>query len=306
MLLFSDYAYLKGRWTADDEDLISVITNIGQAHEYYLASHTVTLMTSPLLIYYSALNLAKAVINVVNDSPSSDYHGLCKPEMTDSLLDVSVETNNGVFLELAQLAGTTIATGRRFRLEDFLVNMLDMQDDYCGYFNREPSYVWPNVKAYFSGKVEVEFSTDFLGERNLEDFRSLLQERTHLYEDFEETEVEGQWKLESKEVYEGEDRKAARLELLNRHFEFSVFPKNHYFMNILPFEEQMPPAAAYFGAMYVLSEIVRYKPNHIHRFLRAKDSSVEWFIQQLCSISKRVLPNLLLNLLTGERHKFTS
>ena len=306
LLLASDYTYLKSNWSASDDDLVSVTTYLRQAHEYHLASRAVTLMTSPLLIYYSALNLAKAVINVVNDCRSSDYHGLCKPKMEDSLLDVSVETNNGVFLELARLAGTTICVGRRLRLEDFLQNMLDVQKYYCEYFERPTQYVWPSVEAFLSGRVEVVFTTDLLRGKSVEDFRALLHERTNLYDDFEEVESEDALKLESRENYEGEERRIAMLDLIQRHFEFSVFPQYHYFINLLSEEDRIPPVAAYFGAMYVLSEIVRYKPNHIHRFLRERETSVEWFIQQLCSVSERVLPNLFFNILTDGRHKFIS
>lgn len=263
-------------------------------------------MTRPLLSYYSTLNLAKAILYVVNDSPSSDYHGLCKPQMADNLLDVSVETNNGVFIELANLSQASIAVGTRLQLEDFLVNMLDMQDHYCTYFNRISHYIWPSVTAYYGGKVEVSFASDHFKGKTVDEFRNLLKERTSLYEDFEEEESDEPLKLVARETFKGEERSGVRSELIQKHFEFSVFPQNYYFINLLDLDKQMPPMCAYFGAMYVLSEIVRYAPNHIHRFLREPNTSVEWFIQQLCSISERVFPNLLFNALTGERHKFAS
>jgi hypothetical protein len=81
------------------DDLIELISgSMIQAEEYQRASHNVSIHTSPLLLYYSIINLTFAVSCLIKgDTISVDDHGMRltkKPDKNGHLADVTIQVVN--------------------------------------------------------------------------------------------------------------------------------------------------------------------------------------------------------------------
>ena len=309
ILRLTDFHYLAPRWKDHSEaEMITVVTLLRQAYEYYIASKSTSLLTRPVLSYYSFLNLAKALIFLVNDRPPSEFHGLCRHEMTETLLDVSVASNNGVFLELGSVYGAALSSGHRFSLEDFVLNCVELRFPYQEYFSKSPSIVSPYVDVYTDGRIVMTFTFGMLQCNTLEEGLATLNERTALIEDFVVVDAQPSDReivLQSKTKTPHPNLHTTGSVLMDRHCTTSVLESDEYCININSEEKRLPGALAYFGTMFLLSCIVRYAPMHIDAFVNAKQSSVSWFFRELCERAERAFPNLVLNVLKGFPHKYS-
>jgi YaaC-like protein len=303
LLIFADIGYLKKRWSTTEASLVAVSTMLRQAHEYHLASRTVSLLTRPLLIYYSMLNLAKAAIYIVTDVPPFENHGLCSSRMADRLTDCSGQARSGVFQQLCRIEGLEIPSKRRLSFEDFVANLLEMEYASRDYLGRQSEILRPKVTSYFGGKVEIHISKAQAAALNI-DPSEAIKGRSDLLKDFNETETVDEILLTSKISWDGDDGRQKRRELVARHVTFGVFPGQPPFLCLLPHDRKLPRASSYFGAMWLLSEIVRYEPQYVDRFLRGGDDSVEWYVREVCDMSERVFPNLMIDLITRGSHRF--
>lgn len=130
-----------------------------------------------------------------------------------------------------------------------------------------------------------------------------------LFDGFTQEYKESTLILTSKIEYNQSDRddyfKKAKA-LFKNYFSFSIYSDESYYININNKDLQLPDAVAYFGIMYILSSIVRYKPDKIYKLINDRDTSINWFLNRVCSIEERVYPNLMLNLLLGQNIKFSS
>ncbi len=264
-------------------------------------------MTRPVLSYYSFLNLAKAVLFLLTDNTPSDYHGLCRHQMNDCLLEVSAETNNGVFLDLADTLGGQIANRVCYTIEDFVLNTVELRDRYQDYFQREPVIIEPRIEVYLDGNIYITITpSSFLG-RDRIGFIQLLSDRTSIFADFEEesgTSDQPEVRLKIRVPIPKGEINSIGSDLLAKHFMFSVFDSSSYYLNLSEQVKRVPPVAAYFGIMFLLSCIARYGPNHIDQFVNWKDTSVGWFFRELCELAERVFPNILLNAMQKANLKF--
>jgi hypothetical protein len=307
----SDVNYLKKVWTDRTEvEYIYVSMCLKQSYEYYVASKGLTLNTKPLLLYYSFLNLTKATLFILNDERPPDYHGLCKENLNNDLtsandiLEFSAEINNGVFKKLAEALGFELVLNRRFTLGEFLMNAIELNSDYCNYFSKKPGFIIPKVDAFIDGEIDITISNcvqnqeDGLGEKMINFFNEFSSE-------FKESSLVLKKKIELSKIGDKEYDKKACL-LLNKYFSYSVFSDGQYYINVNEDDLRMPNALAYFGIMYILSSIVRYKPDKLHQLINDKDTSVNWLLNKFCSIAERVYPNLMLNLLHGQSIKFSA
>ena len=305
-LKLTDFHYLQPKWDgADEERMTSVSTYIKQAHEYYRASKVSSLLTRPVLVYYSFLNLAKAFVFLKTDTSPSEYHGLCNFRVSDCLLDISAETNNGVFITMAKTLGQSLDIKISFALKDLVANMIEMAHAYTDYYRRKGCLVTPNVEVYADGNINVVFPANMFPDGK-DHFRQLLFERTKLAEDFEEIPIEDESiTLKLKAVIPPKTIDKEGTALMRKHFQFSAFQDDNYYLNICPPDKQLLPVLSYFASMFLLSSIVRYHPTHVYRFLNDKNTSVAWFFNILCERSERVFPNLLWNSLNNAVFKFS-
>lgn len=314
LLILSDINYLKKVWKSmEDEDYIYVSTSLKQSHDYYIASKTISMKTRPLLLYYCFLNLTKAVLYMKTDKKPSKYHGLCKEnidkriEDSNDVLNFSVESNNGIFRELAEAFNYTIPVGQKYIFKDFIKNNIELYRDCIDYFGIVPLFIFPSIDGYSDNHLKITFDKRVLSyfkvsdEEITEKFKNKLAYKVEstddkLVYDFVVSNEKLDFKEFSKKV----------IELISDIVSYSVFDDGRYYINLAPQSDRIPNANTYFGIMYILSSIVRYKPEHIYNLIDNKDTSIEWFIRRVCDVAERVYPNIMINLLHRVDYIFTS
>jgi len=158
---------------------------IQQADEYFSASEGVGLATRPLLQFYGAQSLAKALI-VANDQCTDlarlNYHGLStrpssaatgeksslqeysdKPSLWCIDSEFAVTKANGVFPHLARTAGDPISAGSRvLKLAELFRCLPDLAQLYSRHYG-EPShcfYLYGSPGFDEQGRYEVYFARD--------------------------------------------------------------------------------------------------------------------------------------------------
>ena len=273
ILRYSDINYLKKVWkNRQDDEYIYVSICLKQAYEYYLASKGQTLNTKPLLLYYSFLSLSKAILFIINDERPPEYHGLCKEQLNkeiktiNDLLDFSAEINQGVFIKLAEAFDYKVSVGQRLTLGNFLFNTIELSYDLSQYFNKNPGFISPKVSAYINGEIKITFN-------NILDHKedSIIDFLTKLLTEFTSESKDSSLIFKSNigisEIGDKDyDTKATAL--LKKYFSFSALPDDNYYININ--EYKMPNLLAYYGIMYILSTIVRYKPDKLYQMINDK------------------------------------
>ena len=307
LLKLADFHYLRPRWKDhSEEDYTVVSTYIRQANEYYKASNNVSLLTKPVLTYYSFLNLLKAILYLKTDVHPSKYHGLGNFVTSDSLLDITIMSNDGIFSDLSKLIGCNINAKSKFSLEDFIFNTIELIPAYTEYFQKGTNIISPEVIIYTPGDIRIIFHTPMLLGKTREQFIEYLSNTTRILEDFEETLIKEHLELKLNYSMSYKSIKDVGIPLMKKHFIFSSFPDMSYYMNLNPFDKRINPALAYIGISFILCSIARYAPNHIDRFVSNKSTSVKWFFRHLSEITERVFPNLMLDILNDKNHKYAS
>ncbi|MEW6144210.1 MAG: YaaC family protein [Thermodesulfobacteriota bacterium] len=296
ILLLGDFHFLSKRWeNQSTETITTVSTSIKQAHEYFIASKSATLLTRPLLIYYCFICLAKAVLYLTENKPH-DLHGLGQPEVSESLLDVSVTLKSkGIFPCLAEYLGYKYKSGQQISIEQFVVNVIELIESYERYYNKSGLVITPKVEVFLDGDINIFFESSLFGNKSSEDFRALLERNTNLFDDFQEVENETGIELNIRNPIPKDRLNIDGAALMKKHFSHSVYPDSRYYLNLHDEDIRVPSTLAYLGIMFTLGSIVRYYPKEIDRFLSDKNTSNIWFIQQLCDCAERVFPNLMLN-----------
>ncbi|MFW6026871.1 MAG: YaaC family protein [Candidatus Woesearchaeota archaeon] len=291
-----DVSYLKRQFPELDLEAYEFIsTSINQAHEYYQASKSVSLRTRPLLLYYSILNLTKGVIYIRQEKEPSGYHGLSNTELDNNIIDMSAKINNGVYMELSQLLNIKAEKGLRITFSDFCNNIIELYWDYCNYFDKDVKIVVPKVEVYMGGKIDLTFSKDQCSDFNM------IKEETNLLYDFKIINENEILKLTNKEKF---NNKKECVLLMEKYFDFSIYPDKNYYLNIN--QQKIPSILSYFGVLFLLSDIVRYRPNKLYYLLDDKEESIQWFLKRTCDISERAFPDLLLNLIYKPKLKYAT
>jgi hypothetical protein len=302
-LKLSDDQYLKERWTGSTPDQrLAVTTNIRQAHEYRAASKVTSLLTRPALVYYSALNLVKAAIYLKTDAPPPEHHGFMRAEPADDILDIAAKVNNGAFRSLSDLLGMKTTIGDRLTLRHFIGSIIELRSEVSDYFKIHPTItpVYPDV--FMDGTIRLLLKPSDLEAASAEDAIEILKKQTTLFEDFHAVRFQDVM-LENNKVA-AEELQSKGAALIEKHLALSVFEDPRYYANIAPEEQRIPAAAAYLGALFLMSCVVRYWPAHVQRFITTPETRVAWFVETLCSTAERVLPNLLLDVISGYRTRF--
>lgn len=296
ILRFSDYKYLSSIWENGTADAFTYVTiAIRQANEYYSASKVVSLNTKPLLLYYSFLNLTKAFLYLRNECKPSDYHGLSNLSENIDINECRVTTNNGVFLELGKLFDYEIPVKQVFSFEDFCSNAVEIFWDYEQYFKRESNFHVPEVNVFYDGDISIE-----LRKYDKENMKDLIQNRTSLLDDFSITlENDEIIKLKNKKDIDEDNLYVDVPLLLEKHFTHSIYADGRHYLNLS--NNAMPQPMVYFGILFILCSIVRYKPEQLSMMLENKETSIKWFMNKLCETIERAYPNLMLNALFGEK-----
>lgn len=246
-------------WLHTESDLeqcsAQIAACIKHSREYFETGEVTTLNTSPLLHYYGALSLAKAVILSTDRDyslASFKHHGLSMvPTSTDkntaqtSIDEMKVTVKKGVFSALCCCIQSPCIAETEYTFREVLRVTPDMTDMYIRYYN-EYSHVVPVATLYH----EPGFSQFSLIARTLPDhFETVFPEIAQC------TERIG---LDSSPMYTADELD----ESIDNHLNFVRSSSGDYSEMIKPLENGIyKPFATMLLGLFILGSLVRYKPD---------------------------------------------
>ena len=298
LLLFTDYNVLKRIWKTDNEDNYTYVsTSLNQAFEYYQASLQCSIKTKPLLLYYCFLNLTRGILFLKTDkSPNSSYHGLAKPKMDSDILKTSAKSNDGLFKELLAFYNYNCINGTHFTFRQFIEEITEFTYELKTYFDIDSKLHKLEVNHYICGDIQISVAKELYESNNayqnlLSDFIKTDAESEVIFERIANTEKSSQILLKE------------NIEMMKKYCVFSPLEYSYYLKTS---QNPIPIEASYYGAMFLLSSIVRYFPIDISKFtIDRGDYSAAWFISHFCDTASRVYPNLMLNALMETQIRYS-
>jgi YaaC-like Protein len=138
-----------------------IAVRMRQAIELRAATRQATLLTAPLTLYYSVLNLTLASMAIRDDILDSKRHGLIFRK-APQILASRAEVNDGTFSRYISVAGSTVKTGVQISLNDCLSRVIETSADYC-MVTRDRAHACPVTVDISLGETFLKFRSDWAG-----------------------------------------------------------------------------------------------------------------------------------------------
>jgi hypothetical protein len=283
---------------------------VRQADEYFMAAEAVSVTTSPLMLFYGASSLAKALI--VARCPDKDlsdikYHGLdTRPKSQEiasysespsswRLEDEYAYANNGAFLNFCKALNTyQFEVGTLFRFKSILKMYPELAEFYKRFFGELPPIIYVSNITQKQNPFVLSFCTR--QKDHLED--SVFPELKELFEI-------GETDRERSFVSKGLTSSPSKLDFFTPYVggRYIVRGLEHEVNGFLHFQNCHPAAVDFIG-LFTLSMCVRYKQLLWRSVVEGEESGTLGIILPYIQTVKRRYPNYILDHLTGEKHDY--
>lgn len=286
--------------TDEELDKLSVIftSNIKQAHEYYSAASSVSILTSPLLYYYGMMCLTNVLWTSLNKTEEiKEIHGLkSKAEDTKYILSNEYVTvkENGSFPALHSCySDFSIKANTKFYVKDILSVIPELKTLYERIYNEKSRLIKSTSHhiILFSSygddsrfKEVFKYDEDFFKNHNVMPHYDLFDEFLGIRYPY----------LLKNTPFEYPLQKSLNGEI--------------YFTLPIEFEKKayaIPGACAHFIVMHCMGMLVRYEPAKWLQIVSGKLSSEINLLNRFIEVSERKFPNMILNGLLGKELQFT-
>jgi YaaC-like Protein len=269
-------------------------TRLIQALEFRDAADTSSLLTSPLLLYYSFLNLSRAYLAIGVEKISAGTHGLTWQSGTSILESSAKVSKKGTFAELLNYYGLETSSSTTITLAECLARIPELKSDSI--LALQSNIISVHVDAYTDGRVHLKFMV-----QDENEFRSQWQT----------------WFPELANVFVL-SREGAILEanLARSDNEVGQFLHQHFWDNlrfinvahwyVLPNTDKFslwPRHSFYYVAIFILGSLVRYEPDLLLNSI-SPSSEAGWLLNRFVAKSERFFPQLILREWTKQRLYF--
>ncbi len=264
---------------------------IRQAKELRDASVTTSPLTRPILLYYSMLNLLRAIMALGPEKIPSPAHGL-KYVAASDLFDCGAKAASGTFSEYLDAIGHSAPAGL-MSLRDCLRQIIELAEDVASTTQGPTRVAAAVVKARSDGEVLLEFAKASLPAVNFKaSWRQMFPGLASVCSDHpQEYVVRVSSDLGSSE---GLDLRVS--EFLEAHALPDLRQLSHARWFLIREEAGqtiLPRAAAYLVTLFILSNVCRYDPERLGGVLTFS-SEAEWLLRQALAAADRYFPQLML------------
>lgn len=275
---------------------VTFASNVKQAHEYYSAASSISILTSPLLYYYGMMCLVNVLWASLNKTDKiKEHHGLRSKSDDSDILSLSNEYVNihksGSFPALyACFSDYPIEGNANIYIKDILSVIPELKplyekiyndcsrtfkltrDDYHLFFDHNDR---PKVQDIFKNNGDFFKRYNVIRTPNIfDEFNGVCHDKNTLIKYPLQKNING-------DIY----------------FVFPIEVENTLYA--------IPEASAHFMVMHCLGMLVRYESEKWLQIVSGKISSdvnlIKWFIE----ISERKFPNMILNGLLSKEVQFT-
>jgi hypothetical protein len=265
---------------------------IMQAVELRRSASTLSLLTRPLPLYYSFLNLLRGFLATGPEVISRSAHGL--KYTPGAMLEASAVISGGTFKEYVESRGVNPSAGFRISLRDCLEHIPEicsrMLDANC-----KTRVVPVTVEAFRSGSLNLHFHRDYVSADTFAetweaDFPSLAGA----------CEIAVGGTILKRGAPSQQTDPAGVVEAFCREHLIPDFasPREPLWFALRQPSTCLPRDGYYFVAMFILSSVVRYDPGQLAEASRP-GSEIGWLLRQFLQLAERFYPQFLISWLYG-------
>lgn len=269
-----------------------------QALEFREAAGQATLLTSPLSLYYSFLNLVRACLCMRLDMLDSTGHGLSRLKIGNDILSSSVKLAKGTFTDYLDAVGYPKSLGTEVRLDEVLARIIELRWEYAHIYEGVSLVVPIKVEAYRDGEVILRIP------KSVYDLSSKAKDWSSELPSIsgcctlgpDENTLKTTFNVSSMEDVMNFCSLRMETDLLWRPGPEGA---TWYLVRQTDPTLVLPRPAYYFVALFILGSIVRYEPELM---LQATDqnSLTGWLLKRIVQRAERFFPQLILSWLRNE------
>lgn len=265
---------------------------IRQASELRKSASGTSLLTKPVLLYYSFLNLLRAFMAIGPEIIAQSKHGLIFKPNNNFLLN-EAEFADGTFTEYLAANGMVWKKGTRFSLSRALSNIPEVAFEFKSPDRGQSNVLVATIEAKMSSNsVLLRFDGRLVDEQTFRaSWGQELQRLKELYE-LEPTGIA----LRLKKEHQPKDYKGL-CELCEKTMLNGLLwgdEPTWYVLRLKGGEQELPRAGYYFIALFILGSLVRYQPELLLSAL-TPGSEPEWFFTRFMQSAERFFPQLMLS-----------
>ena len=269
------------------------VARVRQSIELRAAARQGSILTRPLPLYYSLLNLMSGFFAIIKDAAPRNAHGLkFKGRNEPDIFQTAAEMTEGAFTDYLDALGVSHQNGTQITLQDALLRIIETAQYYISSPLGQPEVFGVRVEAFWSGKVLLHFA----GPGQEAEFRDSWQQWFPKLNDFCSQGSTGRILLvDTNKVDTGTYETVCKLchELLKVNLKSYEDPTWFAIRHSTP-KLDLPRPALYFIGAFILSSVVRYEPELMAK-VSNPDSEQGWLIARFLDAAERYFPQLLLH-----------
>lgn len=295
----SSSEFIKSVWSAQTPQDVERLAKysalrVRQAVQFRNSSRHGDILTAPLTLYYSFLNLMRAVYCMRTDRPPASRHGLQFVAGRD-LLSSSSTLCSGTFRDyLSFVAGGREPAPLSISLREALAHIAEIRGDFCVFADDQSasSMIAVQVQAEINGAIKIHFPN------TLPNFASTWETEFPTLKGV--CALDGDFTLRVTSGASGSSYDAVR-SFCAAHLEPHLLSLDYggwFLRRQTDPRFDLPRAAFYFVALFILGSVVRYEPELM---LMAIDpeAQLRWLIKRALQAAERFYPQLMLSWITG-------
>lgn len=296
------YVYTSGELSKEE------VTNYCRARfrqtcEFRESGRNLTLVTKPLTLYYSILNLTRAVIVLRQDKLIEGGHGLGSFKTSTDLMECSVKTNKtGTFPALWQMFPDAGAMPDSITLKDCLSQIPEVLWSFNSPFRGLSLCTPVDLELFSAGKPILNFPSGPSPVELFEkEWKGWFPKLAAKGGEFEVT-AAGKFRvLMPEQLVIRQDAAADQVRVLAFSAEYLISDLTSLKTDRFYLDRKMPDVPpirrelAYLGAMHILSSVVRYEPEALLQTIES-GSETAWFLDKVLQAVERYYPQLMMSL----------
>lgn len=271
------------------------VVRIRQATEFRRAAGLAGLLTRPLPLYYSFLNLLRGFLALEKQVIAKSSHGLHFEQGSD-LLSSGARITNGTFTDYLAAHSLTLPPATTFSLEEAVSALPEVCEEFVSLGGGWTNAMTIRVEAYFDGQVLLNFKYP----PSEQEFRDSWETWFPSLATTCCLEPAGTALRVLGRIDTSTDQAIASYlsEHLLVNLQWSDAPLWYIIRRTDP-KFTVPRPAYYFLALYILGNVVRYQPELL---LQATDpdSDTGWFVTRVLNSAERYFPQLMLHWLVQQ------
>jgi hypothetical protein len=292
---FGTKDYIKNHFHPDNPEIDREIygkyglVRAKQAFEFRNSARDCSLLTKPLTLYYSFLNLTRAFLAFGPEIMPTSSHGL-KFQSGQNLLKSNAKLVKGTFTDYLSSMGINWQKNTVISLEDALSRIIEIHQDFVS-LKISKSYVYPvKLQVATRGPIYIDplMPHDTFPSNWEAEFPALTKE-CKLNED------KDGFIIEDKAICENHESLSAYIhKILHHDLIYSHMNSPWYLVREVDNHITLSRASYYFIAVFILGSIVRYEPELMLEVSKL-DSELGWFIDRFLNKAERFFPQLKIS-----------